>query len=528
MLAAILLVVAFKSAVYAQTYTGCHNHSSVEYCYGPDGEETALYTYSSIAPTTLSTATLPASVSASATTTGQTTAVTGCHAHGADIFCIDGAGEEVMISTTATATGEPPAQYTGCHSHGDEQYCLAPDGSEVLVLAEGATVSEDHDEHEEHEDHEEHSEDEEELDCHFHAGVEHCVPVGGSESVSEELNCGLTQRDYDIPLRIGTLFVVLVTSAIGVYAPLLLTKLPFKTVNAIGFTVVKQFGTGVILSTAFVHLYTHASLMFNNECLGVLEYEATTSAIVMAGIILAFLVEYIGHRIVLARGASPQQQRGAGPEETATISAFAKEGESTPVSKSLTDPHASAYNSNNLANLGHNHGNPLDPANPNSKLSVMVMEAGILFHSILIGLTLVVAGDSFYKTLLVVIVFHQFFEGLALGARIALLPSNFTRFWPTKFFMAFAYTLITPIGMAIGLGVIHNFNGNEKNTIVAIGTLDSLSAGILAWVALVDMLARDWILDGGEMLHTTTAKTLLGGSSLFAGMILMSLLGKWA
>lgn len=44
--------------------------------------------------------------------------------------------------------------------------------------------------------------------------------------------------------------------------------------------------------------------MFNNKCLGDLGYESTTSAIVMAGLFLSFVVEYIGHRVVLAKEKS--------------------------------------------------------------------------------------------------------------------------------------------------------------------------------------------------------------------------------
>lgn len=61
-------------------------------------------------------------------------------------------------------------------------------------------------------------------------------------------------REYNLPLRIGTLFVVLVTSAIGVFVPMLLAKLPMKRFGVLVFTVIKQFGTGVIMSTAFVHV----------------------------------------------------------------------------------------------------------------------------------------------------------------------------------------------------------------------------------------------------------------------------------
>lgn len=57
-----------------------------------------------------------------------------------------------------------------------------------------------------------------------------------------------------MPLRIGTLFVILVTSAIGVFAPILLSKLPFAAVNAWISVVIKQFGTGIIIATAFVHV----------------------------------------------------------------------------------------------------------------------------------------------------------------------------------------------------------------------------------------------------------------------------------
>jgi zinc transporter 1/2/3 len=249
--------------------------------------------------------------------------------------------------------------------------------------------------------------------------------------------------------------------------------------------------------------------MFTNECLGELDYEATTSAVVMAGIFLAFLFEYIGHRVTTAKAT----KLGTSPSEP-TSSQGSSPKEDVP-------PHQQTT----LAHVGHTHGPPLDPNRPITKFSVLVMEAGILFHSILIGLTLVVAGDSFYKTLLVVIVFHQFFEGLALGARIAMLPGAI---FPSKAIMAGVFAIITPIGMAIGLGVLHSFNGNEKSTLIALGTLDALSAGILVWVGVVDMWARDWVIEGGEMFNAPLAKVLTGGLALVTGLVLMGLLGKWA
>ena len=54
--------------------------------------------------------------------------------------------------------------------------------------------------------------------------------------------------------------------------------------------------------------------------------------------------------------------------------------------------------------------------------------------------------------LLIAITFHQLFEGLALGSRIALLPKA-SAGWVQKGIMCAAYSLTTPIGIAIGMGV---------------------------------------------------------------------------
>lgn len=262
--------------------------------------------------------------------------------------------------------------------------------------------------------------------------------------------------------------------------------------------------------------------MFTNNCLTGIRYEATTSAIVMAGLFLAFLVEYISYRFILSKQNT----------DTSSTPANGSEVSSEGIADTKIDHHTHQSDSA-LKDISHSHA-PTN-FNPNTPLAVSVMEAGILFHSVLIGLTLVVAPDSsgntsgYYNTLLAVIVFHQFFEGLALGARIALLPNSSLHFgiW-SKLFMAFAFALITPLGMAIGTGVLNQFNGNDQSTILTIGILDALSAGVLLWVGVVDMWARDWAVAGGEMVDASLLKTTIGLFSFLVGCVLMSVLGKWA
>lgn len=94
--------------------------------------------------------------------------------------------------------------------------------------------------------------------------------------------------------------------------------------------------------------------------------------------------------------------------------------------------------------------------------------------------------------------------------------------------MGVAFALITPLGMAIGIGVLNQFNGQDSTTLWVIGTLDALSAGVLIWVGLVDMWARDWVIEGGDMISAGVGRLSVGMFSLVAGMVLMSFLGKWA
>ncbi|KAJ2977881.1 hypothetical protein NUW58_g7670 [Xylaria curta] len=409
--------------------------------------------------------------------------------------------EEYQIIVPATATGEIEPEYTGCHAHGSETFCFGSGDIEVEVVTEAGEEGGDHDH--DHEDGEGAAASESGGEnCHFHAGVEHCT---GDHSESGAKQCTRRDRDYNIPLRIGFVFVMLVTR---VALPIFLKPLLPGRFQII-FTVLKQFGTGVIIATALIHLFTHAALMFGNECLGELEYEAVTAAIVLAGLFIAFLVEFISHRI-----ARKYWSRSSHPDDV---------------------------------------------------VSVTVLEAGIIFHSLLVGLTLVVAGDSVFVTLFVVIVFHQAFEGIALGTRIAtagrmvkdaeggsgldpsaaskasqdasVVADNNTSLseggtWKPlgllkKLIMASAFAVVTPVGMAIGIGVLQTFNGNDPSTIVAIGTLDALSAGILLWVGVVEMWATDWMF-GGELEDANALTTTLAGLGLVAGFILMGLLGKWA
>lgn len=81
-----------------------------------------------------------------------------------------------------------------------------------------------------------------------------------------------------------------------------------------------------------------------------------------------------------------------------------------------------------------------------------------------------------FTILLIVIVFHQAFEGLGLGSRLAYLPLPKSKSW-VPYAAGTLYAFVTPFGMAVGLGVRNTYQSNSVASLVASGVLDSISAG---------------------------------------------------
>lgn len=93
------------------------------------------------------------------------------------------------------------------------------------------------------------------------------------------------------------------------------------------------------------------------------------------------------------------------------------------------------------------------------------------------------------------------------------------------FVMSIFFSLTTPIGIAIGIGAASNYDENSPTALAVEGIFDSASAGILVYMALVDLLAADYMSprmqESGKLQFWVSASLLLGVGC-------MSLLAKWA
>lgn len=155
-------------------------------------------------------------------------------------------------------------------------------------------------------------------------------------------------------------------------------------------------------------------------------------------------------------------------------------------------------------------------------VGIYMMEAGIVFHSVLIGLALGVTGGTSFKTLLIALSFHQFFEGFAIGS--AAVDSGLGA--KKSFVMGVVYSLTTPVGIAIGVAVRETYNGNSTAALLTEGILDSISTGILIYVVLVELInpmftQSKWLRAQKWWLQ------MLSFASLYAGAGVMAGIGNW-
>ena len=154
----------------------------------------------------------------------------------------------------------------------------------------------------------------------------------------------------------------------------------------------------------------------------------------------------------------------------------------------------------------------------------LILEFGVIVHSVIIGLTLATAGAEF-SALYPVIVFHQSFEGLGIGARLSAIPFPRRLSW-MPWALCTAYGLTTPIAIAIGLGLRTTYNAGSFTANVISGVLDSTSAGILLYTGFVELIARDFLFNPDRPDDDRVLAFMV--VTLFLGAGIMALLGKWA
>ncbi|KAK3432514.1 hypothetical protein EUGRSUZ_D00016 [Eucalyptus grandis] len=189
------------------------------------------------------------------------------------------------------------------------------------------------------------------------------------------------------------------------------------------------------------------------------------------------------------------------------------------------DMHEGHVHVHTHATHGHAHGSAHDSRSSQltrHRIISQVLELGVVVHSVIIGVSLGASeSPRTIKPLVAALTFHQLFEGIGLGGCISQ-----AKFKSRKIvaMMAF-FCLTTPVGIGVGMGMSSIYGEGKPSALIVEGSLNSASAGILTYMALVDLIAADYM----NPIMLQNLKLQMGANlSLLLGSASMSLLATWA
>ncbi|EDU46102.1 Fe(2+) transport protein 3 [Pyrenophora tritici-repentis Pt-1C-BFP] len=339
---------------------------------------------------------------------------------------------------------------------------------------------------------------------------------------------------YNTLIHVLALLLILVLSTAACSFPIVVKRFPSIPVPHQFLFLSRHFGTGVLIATAFVHLLPTAFESLTHPCLphfwnhrypAMPGLVAMTSVFVVVGIEMFFAARGAGH--VHAAGldnlgldgsadARPGHKRshsygrysngtaatnGHAPgimlhDVESSAHLMAGRSPSFSVASPLTPDPSSQQDSTRLLPSGPHapqktHSTTISPEKTDAQnkkllLQCLLLEAGILFHSIFIGMALSVATGTSFAVLLTAISFHQTFEGFALGARISAI--RFPPGSPKPWLMALAYGATTPIGQAIGLAIHTLYDPASEAGLLTVGFMNAACASVVGGALLMAMV----------------------------------------
>ncbi|OIV92520.1 hypothetical protein TanjilG_02283 [Lupinus angustifolius] len=331
--------------------------------------------------------------------------------------------------------------------------------------------------------------------------------IASGKSLCDIEEAKLSDSSEALHYKLASIASVLVAGALGVSLPLLSKKIPTLDPQNDIFFMVKAFAAGVILATGFIHILPESFQSLTSPCLkenpwGKFPF---TGFVAMVSSIVTLMIDS------LATGYYQRQHFNTSKQ--------------FPTDEEIGDGHVDHIHLHTHATHGHSHGSSNSSEASElirKRIISQVLEIGIVVHSVIIGISLGTASSiDTIKPLMVALSFHQFFEGLGLGGCIsqAKFESRSTTI------MATFFSLTTPIGIAIGMGISSVYKENSQTALIVEGVFNSSSAGILIYMALVDLLAADFM---SPTLQNNLKLQLGANISLLLGAGCMSLLAKWA
>ncbi|CDY19126.1 BnaA04g18660D [Brassica napus] len=316
--------------------------------------------------------------------------------------------------------------------------------------------------------------------------------------------------------KIAAVPSVLIAGVIGVLFPLLGKVFPSLRPETPFFFVTKAFAAGVILSTGFMHVLPEAYEMLNSPCLTSEAWDFPfTGFIAMVAAILTLSVDTFATSSFNKSHCNASKTIPDGESGELVV-------DSAKVQMLRTRVIAQVCCLHNFSYVLSEKKSSSVKVYVASETDILVLELGIIVHSVVIGISLGASqSPEAAKALFIALMFHQCFEGLGLGGCIA--QGKFKCLSVTIMSTFFAIT--TPLGIVVGMEIANTYDESSPTALIVQGVLNAASAGILIYMSLVDLLAADFM---HPKMQSNTGLQIMAHIALLLGAGLMSILAKWA
>ncbi|KAJ6673025.1 ZINC/IRON TRANSPORTER [Salix purpurea] len=289
---------------------------------------------------------------------------------------------------------------------------------------------------------------------------------------------GCHDKAKSLQLKLIAIFSILMASVIGVCLPLFSRRIPALMPDRDLFVVVKAFASGVILATGYMHVLPDSFNALMSNCLPVNPWKKFpfTTFVAMLSAILTLMTDSFAMSYFKKHGIN---RKGGGVD-----------GE-----KEKNGERGLGCVENGGLHAGH-----CDEFNDTMGAST---------------------NQCTIRPLIAALCFHQLFEGMGLGG--CILQAEYGM--KTKAILVLFFSTTTPFGIVLGIGLSNVYSDRSPTALIVVGLLNASSAGLLNYMALVDLLAADFMgpkLQGSMRLQAWSYIAVLLGAGG------MSVMAKWA
>ncbi|GAV64351.1 Zip domain-containing protein [Cephalotus follicularis] len=319
----------------------------------------------------------------------------------------------------------------------------------------------------------------------------------------KKLHGGCHDKAKAFKSKLIAIFSILVSSIIGVCLPLFTQAIPALQPDKNLFVIVKALASGVILATGYMHVLPDSFQDLWSICLPERPWRKFpfTTFVAMLSALVTLMIDSF------------------------SMACYRKKNDE--IKGILFNGAVKDVKSKNIG-VHHHHGDVVEGFKDaesqllRNRVVAQVLESGIVVHSVVIGLSMGASDNAcIIRPLIAALCFHQLFEGMGLGGCILQAEYGLK----IKAIMVFFFSATTPFGIVLGIGLSNVYSDDSPTALIVVGLLNASSAGLLNYMALVDLLAADFM---GAKLQSSYQLQIWSYVAVLLGAGGMSLMAKWA